>query len=455
MLAEETRTGRSRILGKHRHLLVLGLGLQFILLVPEFIFASQLARNANESLVALFLLLPAGAAISSGCLLRQQREHTRHRAEMLFRLNTEREALERRIEERTSELQLQVEDRRRAEQLNRGRHHVLELLTREAPMPEVLHALVETVAEYQSIWGCALHLCEGDWLRLKAIADVPEKLVSHLVTLTEINDGSPEQTAFLQGSAVIIADLWKELRPWTMLLTAHGVQSAWSVPILSVEKETVGTLTVYSRLIHSPSPEELDVLQMAAQMAALVLNHRFLHEQLFKSAYHDSLTGISNRRFGNDCLNKAISLAQRDGKRVAVLWMDVDHFKQINDIHGHPAGDAVLREVAGRIRKRLRASDTVARMGGDEFMVVLQNMESQEAAMRIASDLLDILCHPVELGALKLPLQVSMGVALYPADGDTTESLERLADHAMYRAKKGKLGIACASTLKALSSELN
>jgi diguanylate cyclase (GGDEF)-like protein len=298
-----------------------------------------------------------------------------------------------------------------------------------------------------------LHLCEDDRLRLKAIVDIPERLVAHLGILTEEHDGSPEQSAFQQGSAVIIADLWKELKPWTMMLTAHGVQSAWSVPIHSANKEeqAVGTLTVYSRLVHSPSAEELNILQMAAQMAALVLNHRFLHEQLFKSAYHDSLTGIPNRRFGNDCLNKAISLAKREGKSVAVLWMDVDHFKQINDVHGHPAGDAILREVANRVKKRLRASDTVARMGGDEFMVVLQNLESPEDAMRIATDVLELLCRPVEFGPLKLLLNVSMGVALYPADGDTTESLERLADHAMYRAKKGKLGIACASTLETVS----
>jgi diguanylate cyclase (GGDEF)-like protein len=451
--SEETSAGRSRIIGQHGHLLVLGLALQITLLVPEYIFASQLIRNSNQSLVALIVLLLAGFAILFGRLLRQHRIHQHQREEMLSRLNAEREALERRIEERTSELQREVEERRRAEQLTRGRHQVLELLTREAPMSEVLHALAKTVADYNSIWGCALHLCEGDRLRLKAIADIPERLVAHIDIFLGEHDGAPEQLAFQQGSPVIIVDLWKELKPWTTMLTAHGVQSAWSVPILSAEKQSLGTLTVYSRLLHSPSPEELNVIQMAAQMAALVLNHRFLHEQLFKSAYHDSLTGIPNRRFGNDWLSKAISLAQREGKSVAVLWMDVDHFKQINDVHGHPAGDAVLREVASRVRKRLRASDTVARMGGDEFMVVLQSLESPEDAMHIASEVLELLCHPVELGPLKLPLHVSMGVALYPTDGDTTESLERLADHAMYRAKKGNLGIACASTLETVSPE--
>ena len=453
MSPEEARAGRSRIIGKHDHVLVVGIALQIILLVPESIFASQLIRHSNQSLVALIVLLLAGLAISSWCLLRQRREHARQRAGMLSRLNAERAALERRIEERTSELQCEVEERRRAEQLNRGRHLVLELLTREAPMSEVLHALVETVAEYQSIWGCAMHLCEGDRLRLKAVADIPEKLVAHLDILTQANDGSPEQSALHQGSAAIIVDLWKDLKPWTMMLTAHGVQSAWSVPILSSKKLAVGTLTVYSRLVHSPSPEELNVLQMAAQMAALVLNHRSLHDQLFSSAYHDSLTGIANRRFGNDCLGKAISLAQREGKHAGVLWMDVDHFKQINDVHGHPVGDAVLQEVARRIKNRLRACDTVARMGGDEFMVVLQNLESADDAMRVASDILELLSLPVAFGALDLPLHVSIGVSLCPADGDTTESLERQADHAMYRAKKGKLGIVRASTAKVVRQE--
>lgn len=448
MSPEEVTARRSRIFAKRSHLVVPAVALQILLLVPEPILASQVIRTPNQSLIALDFLLLAGLTVSLWCLLRQHKNHARQRTEMLFKLNAERAALERRIEERTSELQCEVEERRRAEQLNRGRHLVLELLTREAPMAEVLHALAETVADYQSIWGCAMHLCKGDRLRLKAAADIPEKLVAHLDSLTQANDGSPEQAALHQGSVSVVADLWKELKPWTTMLTAHGVQSAWSVPILSVERSVVGTLTVYSRLAHTPSPEELDIVEMAAQMAALVLNHRSLHEQLFNNAYHDSLTGISNRRFGNDCLSKAISLARREGKRAGVLWMDVDHFKQINDVHGHPAGDAVLREVARRVKARLRACDTVARMGGDEFMVVLQNLESSDDAMRVASDIRELLSRPVTLGSLNLALHVSIGVSLYPTDGDTTESLERLADRAMYRAKKGKLGVVSASTAK-------
>jgi GAF domain-containing protein len=321
MSSEKTAAGRSRIIGKHDHLLVLGIAVQIILLVPESILASQLISRSNQSLVALIVLLLAGQAVSCWCLLRQRRENARQHLEMLSRLNTERAALERRIEERTSELRCEVEERCREEKLNRGRHLVLELLTRQAPMSEVLHALAETVAEYQSTWGCAVHLCEGDWLRLKAKADIPVKLVAHLDILTPANDGSPEQSALHQGGTAIIVDLWKELKPWTMMLTAHGVQSAWSVPIISAEKLPVGTLTVYSRLVRSPSSGELNVLQMAALMAALVLNHRSLHEQLFNSAYHDCLTGIANRRFGTDCLSKAIGLAQRGSKSVAVLWM--------------------------------------------------------------------------------------------------------------------------------------
>jgi diguanylate cyclase (GGDEF)-like protein len=228
-----------------------------------------------------------------------------------------------------------------------------------------------------------------------------------------------------------------------MMLTSHNMQSVWSVPIRSVEGPVVGTLTVYSRLVHSPSEEEMNVLEMAAQMAALVLNHRSLHDQLFSRAYHDSLTGIPNRRFGDDSLGKAISLAQRNSKSLGVLWMDVDHFKQINDIHGHAAGDAVLQEVAHRVKKRLRTSDTVARMGGDEFMVILQDIDNEEDAIHVALDISKMLSQPVAFGSLKLPLQVSIGVSFYPNDGETKEMLEICADHAMYRAKKEKLGVFC------------
>ena len=415
---------------------------------------SLLMRNTYLALIALVVLLLAGLAISLWYIMRQRRERVRQLAEMQCKLNNERAALERRIEERTSQLQEEVKERRRSEHLNRGRHTVLEQLTRGASMQGVLHALVETVADYHSVWGCAIHLCENGRLCLKASVDIPERLVGNLDILTQEQDGSPEQLAFSRGSAVVIHNLWKELKPWSKMLTAHNIQSAWSMPVRSVEGSVVGTLTVYSRLVHSPSEEEMNVLEMAAQMAALILNHRSLHDQLFNRAYHDSLTGIPNRRFGDDSLGKAIGLAQRKGKLLGVLWMDIDHFKQINDTHGHAAGDAVLQEVACRVKKRLRTSDTVARMGGDEFMIVLQELENPEDVIRVASDICEILSHPVAFGSQELPLQVSIGVSLYPNDGETTESLEICADHAMYRAKKEKLGVFCGVTTNCFCSTI-
>ena len=156
-------------------------------------------------------------------------------------------------------------------------------------------------------------------------------------------------------------------------------------------------------------------------------------------ALHDHLTGLPNRGFFEQTLQRAIERAAGRGERLALLFIDLDNFKRINDTHGHAVGDAVLRNVGERLQNTLRGGDTVARLGGDAFVVLLPQVREgtwQSTAQRVR----DAMAHPVSDGDLQLWITPSIGVALYPDDASDAEMLMRRADGALYRAKRGGEG---------------
>ncbi|MBF0169994.1 MAG: diguanylate cyclase [Nitrospinae bacterium] len=157
-------------------------------------------------------------------------------------------------------------------------------------------------------------------------------------------------------------------------------------------------------------------------------------ELIHKLAYHDPLTGLPNRQLFNERISLEMAHARRDRKEVALLYIDLDRFKQINDTLGHDVGDGVLCEVARRLDATLRESDTVARLGGDEFVIIAPGLGA-EGAPTLATKILGELDRPVMVGEHRLPVTPSIGVALFPLHGDDRESLMRHADMAMYDAK--------------------
>jgi diguanylate cyclase (GGDEF)-like protein/PAS domain S-box-containing protein len=154
-----------------------------------------------------------------------------------------------------------------------------------------------------------------------------------------------------------------------------------------------------------------------------------------RMAYRDELTGLPNRASLGDRMSLELAHARRSRESLAVLYLDLDGFKEINDAYGHAVGDAVLVNAAERIRGVLRAGDTVARLGGDEFVVLLPRIAGVDEARRVGEKLRAALCALLECEGHKITLDASIGVAVYPRDGDEEETLLRRADKAMYRAK--------------------
>ena len=167
-------------------------------------------------------------------------------------------------------------------------------------------------------------------------------------------------------------------------------------------------------------------------------------------AHHDTLTGLPNRRLMQDRLNQAILQARRQQKHVALLFLDLDRFKLVNDTLGHETGDYVLRDIARRLNKAVREGDTVSREGGDEFLIILPDLENPEMAQPVASKILNELAKPIEVSGHELTVTASIGISHYPNDATDVQQLLKHADSAMYLAKD-----AGRNTARFFTSDLN
>ncbi|MBE0621747.1 MAG: diguanylate cyclase, partial [Burkholderiales bacterium] len=168
-----------------------------------------------------------------------------------------------------------------------------------------------------------------------------------------------------------------------------------------------------------------------------VTEHRVETDRIRRLAHYDLLTGLPNRALFADRARQALAMAKRDKTELAVMFLDLDRFKEVNDTLGHAVGDLLLKAAAARMQDCLRASDTVARIGGDEFVVLLPTIETAENAMAVAQKMRHALLRPFELAGRSLRVTCSVGVAVHPGHGDDEKQLLRNADIAMYRAKKG------------------
>lgn len=200
--------------------------------------------------------------------------------------------------------------------------------------------------------------------------------------------------------------------------------------------ETILMMTVNIELDARHLPTWLRAVTDAGLLTIICAPFLFNHYlQLLRVAYHDPLTGLPNRILFQDRLNQGISLAKRGNSHYALIFMDLDRFKPVNDTYGHPVGDQVIRLVADRLRQCVRESDMLARLGGDEFTIILPQINGKNDAEMVAKKIIAELSQPFDVNEYHFQLGVSVGIAIYPDNGNNGDVLLKAADDAMYHAK--------------------
>ena len=194
---------------------------------------------------------------------------------------------------------------------------------------------------------------------------------------------------------------------------------------------------------------------LAILIAYFVIRHVTKQATLLEhQALHDELTGLANRLLFNDRLKSFILRGQRQDISFSILLIDLDHFKSVNDLHGHSVGDLLLQEVARRLNNHVRKVDTVARLGGDEFVIILESL-AEEKIIQFADKLVEVISEPFLLAGNEIKVGISMGIASYPQHGQDCATLVNRADIAMYEAKRNNLSYVCYSDEMKKNNNLN
>ena len=330
-----------------------------------------------------------------------------------------------------------ITENRLADLLARDRLQVIEMIARNQPLDKVLAALTQMVEHQMPGARCVIMLRREDRLYPAAAPSLPESFVRSLVDMPLKPALASCAAAVVEGKPATVADLgsdpnWSEYKDAAL---HHDLHASWSVPIFSSDGLIVGTIAIYSRQKHELTSAQLELVQMACRLASVCIEQRQLTGQLAYQARHDALTGLSNRISFEDWARQTLAHARRHGQPAGVLSIDLDRFKLVNDKLGHAIGDGLLRQVARRMVGCLRDTDIVARWGGDEFMVGLMELRHREDAQLVAQKLMDALRGPIEVEGHKVTVTVTIGICIFPEDGQDLGELLRNADRAMYRAK--------------------
>jgi diguanylate cyclase (GGDEF)-like protein/PAS domain S-box-containing protein len=338
-----------------------------------------------------------------------------------------------------------------SKQLRSLQQLIMAALADELPITEIADQLcrrVEVLAP--DVVSSVLHIDSDGLIHPLGSPSLPEDYSGALDGLAIGPDvGSCGSAAYL-GEPVLAMDLETDPRwqPYKAMPLALGLKSCWSTPIKAKDGRVIGTFAFYFRECRAPSRWHQRIVDACVQFGALAIERKEARAQIARLAYHDMLTGLPNRAQLRHLVNQAIEDCST-GKQIALMFLDLDHFKDVNDTLGHSAGDALLVEFTNRLRSQLQPHDLVGRMSGDEFVVVLPNCDPARAS-QVASNITAALTSPLWFENRQVPISASMGISIYPDNATDIDALIQQADAAMYKAKQ-----AGRSTHRFFSADMN
>lgn len=316
---------------------------------------------------------------------------------------------------------------------------ILSISLTPLPLKDVLSASLDailSVSDFKLLNQGAIFVAAKDEQTLEMVAqrNLPDSLLKHC---EQVPFGHCLCGKVAESREIIFTNHLNEQHECVDESAHDGIQahSYYCVPIM-LEGRLLGVLNVYVEAGYTDTASNRESLEELADTLAIVIDRKMAEQALEKLAYNDALTGLANRALFYDRMQQALAVGQRNERKFALLYLDLDLFKEINDAHGHHMGDVLLLEAANRLLGCVRSMDTVARMGGDEFTVILTEMDIPENVEFVAKNILQALAKPFELGEATPSVSISIGIAIYPTHGKDTDTLVKHADTAMYYAKK-------------------
>ncbi|WP_395789858.1 putative bifunctional diguanylate cyclase/phosphodiesterase [Aquimonas sp.] len=333
-------------------------------------------------------------------------------------------------------------DRQQEAAVNLLQRDVLESVALGRPLRAVLDLLCRQVeALAPEVISSVLRIDEQGRLRPLAGPSLPVAYSSQLDGLEIGEQTGSCGTAAFRGEEVEVQNidtdpLWASYKHLVLPL---GLNACWSTPVFGRDGRVIATFAFYYRETRGPSRFHRRMVDACLQLCRIAIQHEDNQHQIERLAFFDALTGLPNRALLMDRARVALQQAGRDGRKLGMAVLDIDRFKTINDSMGHAAGDELLREVGLRLRSALRDSDTVSRIGGDEFVVLFPDSDANDSAIA-AEKVLRAVAQRIEIGGQVLVPTISIGISQFPDDARDFETLMRNADIAMYEAKRDGRG---------------
>jgi diguanylate cyclase (GGDEF)-like protein/PAS domain S-box-containing protein len=368
----------------------------------------------------------------------------------LFEWNSRPQYIDGRVVGRVSSFR-DISERKRAEILLAAEKEVLEMVVCGEPLTEALSILARHVEVLSGLMFCTVLFLEnsgdqtpnfatGPGLPRDAFDAAMRAAPDAILALFEdaAQHGPPSGHDVADEFSGVIEEVAAR-PPWSTyaeLVCDFGITPGFAVAARSSTGRVLGLVIAHYRAAGEQRPHDRELTWVAAHLTSIAIERRQAENRLHLLAYYDALTLLPNRDLFRDRLAQALVHADRKKTSVAVMFIDLDRFKTVNDTLGHEAGDQLLREAAFRLRQCVRAEDTVARLGGDEFTVIADNLEKPDDAAVVARKIVEAIAPPVVLAGHEAFVTPSIGITLYPDDGPTIDVLLKNADTAMYRAKE-------------------
>ncbi|MES2073147.1 MAG: EAL domain-containing protein [Pseudomonadota bacterium] len=336
-----------------------------------------------------------------------------------------------------------VNSRKYTERLLEGQNRLLQLIGSGEDLSSILEAVCQFVEKLNPHWRCGIQLLNDDQRSFSRLLgqNFPDILKPQLQGMAVSKGNGVWSEAVINAAPVWIEDIQAapQMQFINDLENLSGFASCGAWPIMGKNGQLLGTFSLFFTIRARLSDEDMGLMGITTDIASIAIEDRRSEEKILQLAHYDDLTGLPNRFLYHQHLAKSLAHAERNRSQLAVFFVDLDRFKNINDTFGHDEGDAVLRNIARRFKSCLRESDTVARVGGDEFILLVDQYNDPMDLSDIAGKLLVESALPFDIRGQECQLSASIGIATYPADGKDAQTLLKNADIAMYRAKnRGK-----------------